>query len=223
MSASNGGDVSNEDYFYTHAGCTGTDDAVNAAVLELLRERAVPGARILEIGCGNGHFAGRMSELGFDVTGVDTSISGIAQAQAAQPRPRFAVAGVESLAGLKFAAFDVVVRVEVIEHCPSTREFCEAALQSLRPGGFAIITTPYHGYWKNLAIALLGRHDRHFDPLWEGGHLKFFSIATMSRAFADAGFSDMRFSRIGRIAPLAKSMLMCAVRAGDDSGRQNVG
>lgn len=204
--------MSTEDYFYTHPGCTGTDDAVNAAVVESLRDRARPGARILEIGCGNGHFAGRMAELGFDVTGVDTSSSGIAQAQAAQSQPKFAVAGVENLTDLKLAAFDVVVSVEVIEHCPSTRAFCEAAWRSLRPGGFTIITTPYHGYWKNLAIALLGRHDRHFDPLWEGGHLKFFSMATLSSAFSGVGFSDIRFSRVGRIAPLAKSMLMTAIR-----------
>jgi len=43
--------------------------------------------------------------------------------------------------------------------------------------------------------------------LWEGGHVKFFSIGTLGSLLAEVGFNDIHFIRIGRIPPLAKSMI----------------
>ena len=39
-----------------------------------------------------------------------------------------------------------------------------------------IISTPYHGFIKNLALLLTGRFDDHFSPLWEHGHIKFSKL-----------------------------------------------
>jgi 2-polyprenyl-6-hydroxyphenyl methylase/3-demethylubiquinone-9 3-methyltransferase len=72
------------------------------------------------------------------------------------------------------------------------------------------VSTPYHGYLKNLALALSGKLDKHFTALWDGGHIKFFSIATLGQLLREAGFKDLRFVRVGRIPPLAKSMLAIA-------------
>jgi len=80
----------------------------------------------------------------------------------------------------------------------------------LEPGGTAIISTPYHGYWKNLVMALSGKLDAHFTVLWEHGHIKFWSIKTLSTLLADAGFVDIRFERVGRVPLLAKSMIAIA-------------
>jgi 2-polyprenyl-6-hydroxyphenyl methylase/3-demethylubiquinone-9 3-methyltransferase len=77
----------------------------------------------------------------------------------------------------------------------------------LAPGGVGLISTPYHGYLKNLAIVASGGFDRHFNPLWEGGHLKFFTEAKLRELFEETGFQRYEFHRIGRIPVLAKSML----------------
>ena len=82
----------------------------------------------------------------------------------------------------------------------------------LEPGGTAIVSTPYHGYWKNLALALSGKMDAHFTALWDYGHIKFWSVATLTRLLAEAGFVDIRFQRVGRIPALAKSMIAIARR-----------
>jgi len=37
--------------------------------------------RVCDLGCGNGFMAGRLAELGYDVTGIDASESGIAIAR----------------------------------------------------------------------------------------------------------------------------------------------
>jgi hypothetical protein len=77
-------------------------------------------------------------------------------------------------------------------------------------GGTAIISTPYHGYWKNLALAVSGRMDKHFTALWDNGHIKFWSVATLRELLQEAGFVNIRFERVGRLPALAKSMIAVA-------------
>jgi 2-polyprenyl-6-hydroxyphenyl methylase/3-demethylubiquinone-9 3-methyltransferase len=49
--------------------------------------------------------------------------------------------------------------------------------------------------------------DAHFTALWDGGHIKFWSVATLSRLLAEAGFEIVSVTRVGRIPILAKSMV----------------
>jgi hypothetical protein len=54
--------------------------------------------------------------------------------------------------------------------------------------------------------------DRHFTALWDGGHIKFFSITTLRELLKEAGAADPQFLRIGRIPMLAKSMVAIVSR-----------
>jgi len=54
--------------------------------------------------------------------------------------------------------------------------------------------------------------DSHFGALWEGGHIKFFSLKTMRELLETAGLEVLRIDRVGRIGPLAKSMVVTARR-----------
>jgi len=63
---------------------------------------------------------------------------------------------------------------------------------------------------KNLALALTGKMDSHFTATWDGGHIKFFSIQTLGELIEERGFTELRFHRVGRLAPLAKSMVAVA-------------
>lgn len=77
-------------------------------------------------------------------------------------------------------------------------------------GGVAVISTPYHGYWKNLAMAVTGKMDAHFTALWDHGHIKFWSMKTLRQLLEEAGLKVERFERVGRIPLLAKSMIAVA-------------
>ena len=68
----------------------------------------------------------------------------------------------------------------------------------LKPNGKFIITTPYHGYIKNLLLAITGKMKRHFTVLWDGGHIKFFSVATLKNLLLTTGFKDFKFNFAGR-------------------------
>jgi 2-polyprenyl-6-hydroxyphenyl methylase/3-demethylubiquinone-9 3-methyltransferase len=104
----------------------------------------------------------------------------------------------------------VVISLEVVEHLYDPRSYTRNLFSLIEPGGTAIISTPYHGYWKNLALALTGKMDTHFHALWDHGHIKFWSIATMTSLLTEAGFSELRFLRVGRTPMLAKSMIAIA-------------
>ena len=70
------------------------------------------------------------------------------------------------------------------------------------------MSTPYHGYLKNLALAITGKMDAHFGPLWDGGHIKFWSRKTLSRLLEEKGFEVTDFAGCGRVPYLWMSMLV---------------
>jgi len=185
-------------------------------LLRVLKDVAPPPRNVLEIGCGNGATARRLAEEGYSVTGIDPSTSGIEIAKRYEgERLRFDVGSTSDDLGAKYGQFPVVVSLEVIEHCPSAREFMRAFASALAPGGVGVISTPYHGYLKNLALAASGRFDRHFDPLWEGGHLRFFTIEKLAELFKESGFTRYEFHRVGRVPVFAKSVLAVIRREQD--------
>lgn len=163
--------------------------------------------RIFEIGCGNGATAKRLSDLGYDVVGVDPSESGIRVANKAFPGLCLYVGDAyDDLRG-RYGTFSIVISLEVIEHCYRPRKLAQSVFDLLEEGGVGIISSPYRGYWKNLALAISGKFDSHVDALWDGGHIKFFSIRTLGRLLREVGFAEIRFRRVGRIPVFAKSML----------------
>jgi len=199
------------DYGYGHAGPTWDNRYLTDVMLDAMRRRLPAGARVFELGCGNGHVAGLLESAGYRVTGVDPSASGIAAARIAHPKASFEQARVEDDLAARFGTFDCVVSLDVIEHCYSAVEYTRKARALLAPGGLGIISTPYHGYWKNLALAATGRMAAHLDPLWEGGHIKFFTVPAFRSVLAVAGFIDIDIQRLGRWPrALAKSMLALA-------------
>ena len=177
--------------------------------------RRLLGARrgaILDLGCGNGAIARRLLHEGFDAYGVDASATGIALANASAPG-RFFLLDVSTgklPVPLAEKQFDVVISTEVIEHLYDPRGFLDFARRILNPDGEIIVSTPYHGYLKNLALAATGKLDSHFTVLWDGGHIKFFSRATLEKMLREQGFAACAFAGAGRWPYFWKSMLIKA-------------
>lgn len=86
-------------------------------------------------------------------------------------------------------AFEAATAIEVVEHLLLPRELLRRAREALVPGGRLIITTPYHGYVKNVALALTGRFDTHWHPLRNYGHVEFFSRPTLTALSREEGLS----------------------------------
>lgn len=198
------------DYKYSSADASWSNHYLWRPLVKILTSRLPTGARILDVGCGSGATSGMLANLGFHVTGVDPSSSGISLATEAYSQVKFAQRSAYDDLAAEFGLFDAVVSLEVVEHCFSPRIFASTVFTAVKPGGFALISTPFHGYWKNLALALAGELDRHWSPLWDGGHIKFWSERSLGTLLVEAGFRDLEFVRVGRIPPLAKTMLVRA-------------
>lgn len=165
--------------------------------------------RALDAGCGNGVVAAWLHRQGFRVAGFDASSQGIALARKAVPEAHFEVLCSGDPIGARLGTdWDLVVAMEVIEHLYAPRHFVAEIFDLLRPGGAFIITTPYHGYFKNLALALSGRLDRHFTALWDGGHIKFWSYRTLKQLLLETGFAAPSFLGAGRYPGFWKSMVV---------------
>jgi 2-polyprenyl-3-methyl-5-hydroxy-6-metoxy-1,4-benzoquinol methylase len=203
--------MSTIEYPYTQATPAHTLAYLLPAVLEALG--GSPG-RILDLGCGNGAMARELMARGLDVYGVDASVSGISFANKIAPG-RFHLLDISTrqlpdpLAGM---TFNTVLSTEVIEHLYDPRSLIELARQALGDGagGRLIVSTPYHGYLKNLALALTGKLDQHFTVGWDGGHIKFFSRRSLQQMLLEQGFKPLSFRGAGRLPFLWRSMVITA-------------
>lgn len=178
--------------------------------LDKLRVATTLPLRVFELGCGNGAVANALSEDGYSLIGCDPSTEGIRQATRAYPHLMLAQRSAYDDLRMEFGQFPVVLSLEVVEHLYFPRKYAATVFNLLDLGGTAIISTPYHGYWKNLALAVTGRMDEHFTALWDYGHIKFWSVKTLSQLLREAGFVDIRFRFVGRIPIVAKSMIAIA-------------
>jgi 2-polyprenyl-3-methyl-5-hydroxy-6-metoxy-1,4-benzoquinol methylase len=198
------------------AGNGESGEKLTRVFVELVRK--LEGVRsICDVGCGNGHIAGRLAALGYQVTGVDASASGIRIARRAYPGVEFVEALIER--DLSVGQFDLVISSDVIEHLYRPADLIGATLSVLKPGGQVLLGTPYHGYLKNLVLAATGKMDAHFSALHDGGHIKFFSVSTLSMLMRSHGFEDLRFTFYGRAPWLWKNMICqarCTSRAAAD-------
>lgn len=196
--------VSYSEYSYQSANASHTDQYLWRTIESVL---PLPPQKLFELGCGNGFTSNRLAEMKYDVTAIDPSKSGIAQGKQAYPKLKlYEGSSYDDLAS-QYGQFPIVLSLEVIEHCYDPRHYARTFYELLEPGGMGIISTPYHGYLKNLALAITGKLDRHFTALWDGGHIKFFSVDTLTQLLVETGFEKPRIYRVGRIPPLAKSMI----------------
>ena len=201
-------------YQYDHPELNHSHGFLLKSVFQVLTSTGLSGdeMRIFDLGCGNGSVANLLTDHGWEVVGVDPSSAGISQAQRAYPHLYLETGSAYDDLKARFGTFPVVLSLEVVEHVYAPRDYAKTLFDLVAEGGFAIISTPYHGYLKNLALALTGKMDAHFTALWDHGHIKFWSIKTLTELLHEAGFEDIRFERVGRIPALAKSMIAVARR-----------
>ncbi len=182
---------------------------LNHAILKILQSQNA--CRVLDFGCGNGALCRFLSSFDFHVVGVEPDLAGVQIARRESPSIAFYQLGVEDNPDeivQSEGLFDVVVSAEVVEHLYSPHLLSHFAWRCLKPGGLFVVTTPYHGYLKNLFLSLAGKWDHHHHPLRTGGHIKFWSRSTLSKLLVDQGFVLEDFIGVGRFPWVWKSMIL---------------
>lgn len=97
--------------------------------------------RVLDVGCGNGFYAGEFSKMGADVTGVDYSQHAITFAKDRYPEIDFRIMSGYSLKDFADNEFDVVTLFDVIEHMSDQSCVLDEIKRILKPSGFLVVST----------------------------------------------------------------------------------
>jgi ubiquinone/menaquinone biosynthesis C-methylase UbiE len=119
--------------------------ALLAKKTELMGEvigRFGTGRRGLDVGCGQGAYVARMRELGFDVTGIDSSAGQIARAALNVERASLVTTGSVLDIPAPDGAFDFVYIINVLHHLASVEEQrrgMSELLRVLKPGGLLMV------------------------------------------------------------------------------------
>jgi len=177
------------------------------ALLRRFLKMAPAAGRILDLGCGAGEFCDFFRSHGFEAEGSDLSQNAIMHARKTYPGITFHVGEVETLLDCREGYYDVVFSSEVIEHLFDVGGWLGAVNGLLTPEGLLILTTPYHGLAKNLAIDIFG-YSKHYDPL--GQHIRFFDRVGLARCLDLTGFTPLEWTGYGRPWPFWKSMFVVA-------------
>lgn len=153
--------------------------------LDLLQRYGLPpNARLLQLGCGEGHFLARALARGLDVTGVDSSAAACLAARA-----RVGPAGVVrqgELAGPGWGdgEFDACVLSGVLDQARDPRALLEAVHRALKPGGVLFVATPTLDSWR--ARVLRPRWGKFRpDRLW------YFKSATLQTLLIQGDFGGL--------------------------------
>jgi 2-polyprenyl-3-methyl-5-hydroxy-6-metoxy-1,4-benzoquinol methylase len=111
-------------------------------IADSIQEHCNPGARILDVGCGNGNIARGIGSLGYEVVGIDFSEDAIRYAKSKNTLPNvsFRVCSAEEVAATEH--FDAVICSEVLEHLHKPELLVKTLSKILKPGAVLIATVP---------------------------------------------------------------------------------
>lgn len=144
------------------------------------------GARVLDIGCGNGGFLWQMRSLGWDVCGVEPDPKSAVHARGAGLDVRDGLLQQQSLPE---AHFDAIIMNHVIEHLHDPVDTLRRCWKLLKPGGQITLATPNWGSRGHQLFAA------DWMALMPPTHLVLFTEASLHRALEACGFVVSRPSQ----------------------------
>jgi SAM-dependent methyltransferase len=165
---------------------------------EVARSLVAPraGGHLLDYGCGDGTFLAMVADLFAAAVGVDAApdqIEDCARRFATVPGVTFALAETIRAPG-HHGAYDVIVCMEVLEHCPDDlqRQVLDDIQRSLAPGGLLVISVPVE-IGPSLLVKQMARAVAASRGLREYAHRERYSLPELARMlFAGAGATMAR-------------------------------
>lgn len=173
-----------------------------------LRAHVEPGQDVLDLGCGEGAFTGQLAGWGAAPVGVDVAHEALRRARSHHSELDFRLAEVDGTLPLADASVDVCWASEVLAHVPDTAGLLSEVRRVLKPRGALLVTTPYHGPVRTLALALRG-FEQAFDP--RGPYLRFYTARSLRELLQDFGFEIERIEAAGGL-PLLRRLLLASAR-----------
>ena len=200
------------EYIWSHNLADNSFSYLFKSLNKIIRSEILIKRNLLDVGCGNGFLTKKIGKNFENVFAIDTSISAINQAKKEYfGNINFSKTNLDEFNSNK--QFDCITLLEVIEHLYSPDKMLQSIHKVSSHDTKIIISTPYHGFIKNLLILLTGKFNKHFSPLWEDGHIKFFSKSTLVEICKRNNFTVEKISYSGRFFPISKSIILIIKKA----------
>lgn len=178
--------------------------------LDAEKERLGRQVRVLDLGCGEGHFAEVLVRADAGVVACDVAEEPLRRARANHPDLDLRLVEPDGPLPFADASFDIVWAGETIEHVLDTSHWLSEVRRVLPSGGLILLSTPDHGLLSRLHLALSERaFASHFDP--RSDHLRFFVPRTLVGLLSDFGFEEIALLRRGGV-PGARRVLLASAR-----------
>jgi methionine biosynthesis protein MetW len=158
--------------------------------LVLVADMVAPGARVLDVGCGDGELLRLLETRGVDGRGIELSREGVNECVAKGLAVIQGDADTD-LADYPNDAFDYVILSQTLQATRHPRFVLE---HMLRIGRHAVVSFPNFGHWKIRFQVGLGGHMPQTDNLpyswWDSPNIHFCTIKDF-RALCDAVGAEM--------------------------------
>jgi methionine biosynthesis protein MetW len=193
------------DQYWTEAGFQPPSN-VNKFLDRKVAELCVPGARVADLGCGDGRTIGdRAARRDVHYVGVDVSPSGVASATSRGLDVRL----IDDISdtGLATDGFDAVFVIEVLEHLFDPLAAVTEARRILRPGGSLVVTVPNSAVWpRRMELLVQGRPNAMGDNLsrsepWRDPHIRQFTLRSLRGLLHSADFAHIEVGGTEPVAP----------------------
>jgi len=172
-----------------------------------------PNIKIVDFGCGAGQLILKLKKInpGSHYIGLDVSQEVIKRNRKKFADHKFYLIKDGGKLPFRNNSIDYIISADSIEHVYNTEFTFREFARVLKPGGKGIITTPYHGFFKNLAIILTNNFDLSFDPI--APHIRFFTKSSISKCLNKVGLKPIKYDYFGRFYPLSRGMLIIGEKA----------
>ena len=151
-------------------------------------------ARILEVGCGTGHWLGEVAPVAHCLFGLDLSKGMLRQAKTKQVPAGFVQSAAEQLP-FRDSVFDLVFCVHAIHHFTDPQAFVSETCRVIRSGGcLAVIGGNPHNWRESWYVY------RYFEGVYERDLLRFPTWDTVSEWMDAVGFEDLELAEVEHIA-----------------------
>jgi SAM-dependent methyltransferase len=156
---------------------------------------ARPGARVLDVGCGDGWLLDALAPTGARCLGLDVSGEAVSRAMARGIDARRTDLDRGPLP-VDAGVFDVVLCLDVLEHLFDPESVLGELRRAVAPGGRVVIAVPNGLNLFNRVAFLSGRHLDVMDKAHLSGtpfseHIRFFSREVLERSLASARLSPV--------------------------------
>lgn len=174
---------------------------------------AAPGARILDVGCGEGALGAALKRAGArSVVGIEVDARAASSARAALDAVALGDAATVEVPGAD-EPFDWIIFADVLEHLPDPDRVLRRMLAYLAPGGAVVVSVPNFRFWAVLVRLVVDRWSYTDAGVRDRTHLRVFTrrsaLAMVRAAGLEVERLDRRYrlvedqSEIGRVGALA--------------------